>query len=331
MKAPYPPQAALLGGAPKPIPDIPIASVFLVLFVVGAICHMTILRYNLARGHKFIMSGIIFGFCMARISAMCLRIAWAKNPTNISLAIAAQVFVSAGVVLLFVINLLFTQRIIRAQHPHFGWHKALNIIGKLYIASIVVALIALIVCTVQSFYTLSKNTHRIDRDVQLFGSTYFAVSAFLPIPMLIIGLVIPRRVRVDKFGSGHFRTKFYVLFCSAALLTLGSAFRTGIAYKPRPFSNPAWYHSKACFYLFNFTIEIIVVYLYILVRVDKRFHVPDKSHGPGDYSRANLQKGTHEGPNGRANNEEEVFDEASGEHEGADLEKGDLQSGRIPR
>lgn len=44
--------------------DIPITSVFLAFYIVGAICHMSIFKKNMARGHKFIMSALMFGkFC----------------------------------------------------------------------------------------------------------------------------------------------------------------------------------------------------------------------------------------------------------------------------
>jgi len=83
---------------------------------------------------------------------------------------------------------------------------------------------------------------------------------------------------------------------------------------PRPRDNPAWYHSKACFYLFNFTIEWVVVALYAIIRVDKRFIVPNKSKGPGDYSRKvenESDEKTNDQPGGILNrvlSEEEVFD-----------------------
>ncbi len=147
-------------------------------------------------------------------------------------------------------------------------------------------LIALIFCTVQTFYTLDKNIRRIDRDVQLVGSTYFATAAFLPMPLLALNAILPKpkpSSGVEKFGEGRFRTKIYILLFSSFILTFGAAFRAGIAYVPRPRNNPAWYHSKACFYIFNFAIEIVVVALYAVVRVDKRFHIPNGSKGPGDY------------------------------------------------
>jgi hypothetical protein len=47
---------------------------------------------------------------------------------------------------------------------------------------------------------------------------------------------------------------------------------------------PAWFHGKACYYCFNFVVEVMVVYIYTLSRFDTRFHVPDGSSAPGHYS-----------------------------------------------
>lgn len=100
--------------------------------------------------------------------------------------------------------------------------------------------------------------------------------------------MIPRKTRVEKFGSGRFRSKIYILLLSTALLALGATFRVGINYKSRrPLNNPAWYHSKACFYTFNFTVELLVIILYVIVRVDTRFFVPNGSRQAGDYSGKN--------------------------------------------
>lgn len=285
---PYPPTTAGLGGEPTKALDVSITSVFLLLFILGAVTHMTILQVNLRRGHKFITSGLLFGFCMARIVTCIMRLVWTAHLTNINIAIAAQIFVSAGVLVLFIVNLIFTQRIIRATHPSLGWAKTFLWAYEALYACIILMLAAIITCTIQSFFTLSTNTRRIDRDVQLVVATSFATAAFLPIPLILISIIFPRNVRIENFGTGRFRTKIFVLLFSSVILTLGAAFRAGIAYKPHPRDDPAWYDSKACFYLFNFTIEIIVVTLYAAIRVDKRFHVPNKSHGPGDFSRATL-------------------------------------------
>lgn len=328
--APYAPTTAGIGGSPTTTFDDTITSVFLVLFIIGAAVHMTILQVNQRRGKKFVMSGMLFGFCMARITACTMRLVWSTHSRNISIAIAAQVFVAAGVLLLFVVNLIFVQRILRASHPHWAWAKWLSVVFKVYYASIVVMLVALITCTVQSFYTLSHNTRRIDRDVQRVGTTYFAMAAFLPIPLVVLRVILPKKVEhVDKFGEGRFRTKIRVLLFSSFILTLGAAFRAGTSYVPRPRNNPAWYHSKACFYIFNFTIEIIVVALYAVIRVDKRFHIPNKAHGPGSYSAGQHEEPKKPGILDRVNSEEEVFDNAP--EEGKDMEKsGDLEAGTAP-
>ena len=283
---------------------------------------MAIFQTNQKRGHKFIISGMMFGFCMSRIVTMVMRIVWATRPTNVSVGIAAQVFVAAGVVLLFVVNAIFAQRIIRAAHPNSGWHPIMHwaFIG-LYV-TIVLTLIMLITSVVQQFYSLNLNTRRIDRDIQLYGGTFYAVVAFLPFPLVIGGLVIPRKTRLEKFGSGRFRSKIIILLTAAFLLCMGATFRVAVNYAggERPRSDPAGYQSKACFYIFDFTVEILVILLYIIVRVDKRFFVPNGSKGPGDYSRtvdketeASLEEETR--GEGRLERmiepEEEVFDEMS--------------------
>ncbi|KIX04432.1 uncharacterized protein Z518_05300 [Rhinocladiella mackenziei CBS 650.93] len=321
MGPPYPPKTASIGGVPTVGVDVPICVVFMFLFILGAAGHMTILQINLKRGHKFIMSGLMFGFCMARIVTMIMRIVWAVYPTDVQVAIAAMIFVSAGVLLLFLINLLFAQRIVRAAHPHFGWHRALKAVFTILYFLILAMLVVVITATVQSFYTLNQNIRDIDRDMQMAAATYFMFISFLPIPMVILGLVIPRKTRLEKFGSGRWRSKIAILLTSAGILCLGASFRAGTAYKnPRPRDDPAWYHAKWCFYFFNFTIEIVVIYSYLVLRVDRRFHIPDQSKGPGDYlAEQNPKEGEGEqeavfrsmSSVTRILSEEEVFDDES--------------------
>ena len=314
MGPPYAPRTAVIGGRPTVNVDVPICAVFLFLFIIGAAGHMTILQLNRRKGHKFLISGLLFGFCMARIAAQVMRIVWACYPEDVSVAIAAMIFVSLGVLILFLTNLIFAQRIIRAAHPHFGWHRAIHYSFMVLYILILLMLIMVIIATVQSFYTLNIHTKTIDADLQRTASTYLMLISFLPIPIVILGLILPRQTRVEKFGSGRWRTKIRILLASSVLLCLGASFRTGTAFRnPRPKDDPAWYHAKWCFYFFNFTLEIIVVYLYLILRIDQRFHIPDKSHGPGDYSkdRKDRLQEVDERPTStrRIMSEEEVFDD----------------------
>ncbi|OAX77679.1 hypothetical protein ACJ72_08019, partial [Emergomyces africanus] len=275
---PYPPTVAGMGGQPSISVDVPVTAVFLAIFITGAACHMTLFRKNMARGHKFIPSAATFGFCMARITASVLRIVWANRLTNAKIAIAAQIFVAAGVLLLFILNLLYTQRIFRATHPRIGWSRPFSHAFKALYVVIVLSLVMVITATVQSFYTLDTDTRTIDRKLQWWGVSYFTFVSFLPIPLLAFITLAPRRHPTEHFGQGSLNAKILIASAAAVLLCLGASFRAGTTFMPpRMPNNPAWYHHKACFYIFNFGIEATVVFLFFFSRVDLRFYVPDGS------------------------------------------------------
>ncbi|KAF2796729.1 hypothetical protein K505DRAFT_270880 [Melanomma pulvis-pyrius CBS 109.77] len=278
---PYRPTVWGLGGTATANIDIPITAVFLALFIIGAITHMTIFQLNNRRGHKFVFNAALFGFCMSRIVTTTLRIASISLPTNLRLAMAAQIFVAAAIFLIFVINLLWTQRIVRSLHPHIGWHRGLSKALRAVYVLLVLTVVILITAVVQSFYTLRPRTKTIDRDLQLYGTTFFAIVSFLPIPVVLISLVAPRKTAPDEFGKGRLRTKIIILLTGATLLCLGASYRCGTLWlKPVPRTQPLPpYFHRACFYIFNFTIEIIVVYMYAIMRVDLRFHVPNGARG----------------------------------------------------
>lgn len=43
------------------MPDIPITVVFLFVYLIFAVIHIKIMRYNKDRGHKFVFNGALFG------------------------------------------------------------------------------------------------------------------------------------------------------------------------------------------------------------------------------------------------------------------------------
>ena len=225
---------------------------------------------------------------MARITACVLRIAWATHPKNTSLAIAASLFVAVGDLLGSVVNLNFVHRIIRALHPSIGWTKAVKWVFISIYALIVVSVILLVSFSVESYYTLNPSKLHTAHHVLLYGSTYFATAAVLPILLLLAALLKPRTSPSENLGRyGSIRSKKRITFWGATLLALGAWFRAGTGYlKARPATHPAWYQSKACFYVFYFTIEVTVIYSYLIFRIDQRFHVPDGANGPGEYSGA---------------------------------------------
>ena len=304
---------ATIGGVPSPIPDDPISAVLLVLFAGSAALHMAVFQTNRRRGHKFVFSVLLFGFSMARITALAMRLAWAHHPTNLRVAIAANVFTAAGVLLLFLVNLVFAQRVVRAYLPGLGWRPPVRWAFRALYASVAGVLVMVIVVSVHMFFTLDAAVRARELDVQRFAATYLAALAFLPIPVVALAWLASasRKGSIEKFGAGRFRTKVRLLLATAALLSLGAGFRAGAAFAPRPASNPAWYHYRAAYYCFNYVIELLVVYAYGAARFDRRFHVPDGSAGPGDYV---------------VNREEDVFGPADPSHDDDD---GDNTSGTV--
>ncbi|KAK4141068.1 uncharacterized protein C8A04DRAFT_39396 [Dichotomopilus funicola] len=298
---PYPPTTAILGLVPSPIPDIPICLALAVLFVIGAVINMTIYQRNRKKSYKFIFPIFIFFFCMARTAALVLRVVWASHRTDIRLGMVSQIFTAAGVMLLFVTNWMFVQTALRSSYPLFGWSKgATGILRGLY-GSAVLVLIMVIVATVQAAFVPppqpgggddaaeAAKTLRADRTVQLMCGTYLAIYAVLPIPLIAVASLARRGSHnVDKFGEGDSRIKFGLLIFTASLLSVGAFFRAIIAFFPRPVSDPAWYHSKVCYYCFNYVIELVVVYTYTISRFDRLFYVPSGCKAPGHYSRRSL-------------------------------------------
>lgn len=234
---------------------------------------------------------------MARISTCALRIASVTHQTNARLAIAAAIFVGAGVLILFIINLLWAQRILRSMHPTIGWHRGLSIAFRAIYVIIFFTFVGTIITVVQSFYTLRPRTLFIDRAYQLYGSTFLAVVATLPILLVLVSLAMPRRNPPEKFGVGSLNVKIAILLTGSTLIALGAWYRCGTNYMapvPRTQSLPD-YFAKPCFYIFNFGVEILTSYLYFISRVDLRFHVPDGAKEPGSYEGRNNMEVDNDG------------------------------------
>ncbi|KAI1505372.1 hypothetical protein F5X99DRAFT_278957 [Biscogniauxia marginata] len=287
---PYRSNIAVVGGVPVPDVDDPIAAVLVFLFLASAAAHMTILQLNKRKGLKFFFSGMLFVLCTLRSIALIVRMVWASKPTSINVAIAASILTQTGSVMVFVINLFFAQRVVRACHASFGWHRVTRLFFRFLIACVVCCLVMLITVTVQSFYTLDPGIRQSDRDVQLFAGTYLALLAFLPVPAVILAALLPRSHHIDKFGTGRWRSKMRLLLFTALIATLGAGFRIGTNFDARPADAPAWYHSRVCYYCFNFVTDLIISAAYLLARFDRRFIIPNGANGPGDYRAGKIRR-----------------------------------------
>lgn len=269
---PYLPSTQAIGGTPTVGVDDPICAVLILLFAVVGVFHIT-WRVKQNEDHRSRLGFLLFIFSFVRSVALVLRIAWASRTTNINLAIAANVFTAAGVVILFIVNLIFARRVVN-DYCRFGKHKAFDWALRFLIFCIAASIIMLITATVYSFFTLDAAKRLICRKIQLFGSTYLTLLAFLPIPAALLPLLFPNDVtRADPFLRRRLQAKTQLLLITAALLTLGAGFRCGTSFDARPLGHVTWFHHKAAFYCFNFAIEVIVLYIYAAARFDKRLRL----------------------------------------------------------
>jgi hypothetical protein len=215
------------------------------MYICLAATNITIFRLNRRRNHKFIISGLLGGFCNVRTITCSLRIAWAFNINNVSLVIAAEILFYAGVLLLYVVNVVFAQRILRARHPEIGWKRQLSVTLKIFYAVIGFVLVMVISTIVLGFYTLNQHTRTICRDIDLFGTSYLFFITILPFVLLLYTYVRRCSPNAEQFGHGSTELKALVLLGSSCLCILVAGFRAGTTYaSPRPVAHPAWYVDK---------------------------------------------------------------------------------------
>jgi hypothetical protein len=271
--------------------------VLVLLYITGFVLHVLIFRHNQHAQRPFRLSLLLIYLCFMRVVTLSLRMAWATHPTSgQGLVIAAQVFVTAGVLLLFVLDLILAHRLLCALHPRVGWHPAARGLFAAGYVLVGASLVAVVSCFVQSLYTGDAYTRQVDHGMILYGGTFFLVVAFFPVPFVGISygaFVVGEGRGSDRGGAPHVDKAprevlpqhprmegsvargSAILVVGALLLTLGAGFRTGVAYAPaRPASDPAWYDSKASFYMFDFVTELGVIYLYAVSRVDGTFYIP---------------------------------------------------------
>ncbi|KAJ5647172.1 hypothetical protein N7490_003544 [Penicillium lividum] len=287
---PYASTTAGIGGVPTTLPDVPICAVFIALYLCFAVTNMTIFQRNRRRNHKFVLSSLMFGFCMARTVTLVLRIAWSQNETNVRLGIAASIFLNAGVLIIYILNFILAQRILRAKQPSIGWHPILRNGSKIIFALLGGALIMVITAIVMSFYTLNTQTRLRCRDVELAALTYLLVFTCLPNLQIAAAVLLPRSHYEERFGQGSSRSQIIIVTISGCLCMLIAGFKAGANWSPPVSASDApWFDSKACLFVFNFALEIAILCLLTFSRIDKRFWVPNGSTREGDYSRLGLR------------------------------------------
>lgn len=188
--------------------------------------------------------------------------------------------------MLFAVNVVFTQRILRAIHPKFGWDPIVSKFFLALLASVPMIIVWNIISLTISFFTLNPRTLNTSHHLLFFGGSYNLFLCMFPIFVIGIASSIPSPTPMEKFGAGRFRYKIILLLFASFTLSVGTLIRLIGAAWVFPIDAPGVIDSKTTFYTTGFMLEIIVVFIYAVGRIDLKFHVPDGCTGPGDYSRS---------------------------------------------
>ncbi|KUI70799.1 hypothetical protein VM1G_11657 [Cytospora mali] len=270
---PYPLDTAQIGGLPSVSVDIPPLAVFLALYATSAIISIILFEHQRRRHLSCTVPVILFLFSGERVLTCVLRIFWAFKLTNVRVAVASQVSLQAGVLLLFLLNLILAERFwldrkLRAR-THVRLRFALVTLSTLTISALIMEIASIIV----SVYTLDQKTISTCRNVQRAGATYFLILATTPLAMLALAFLTSpasSTKRQGTFSGELFRLS--VTIVSSVLCIMNAGFKTGVVWTPpRSLFDPAWYHSRACLYLFGFTMEVCVLILLYATRADLKF------------------------------------------------------------
>ena len=292
----------MIGGRPTIDQDIPVCAVLLVIYLVNAISNQIIFQLNRRKGHRFYMSWVMFGFGMARVLTMVLRIAWTARSNNASLAIATVIFTNVGILAIYIVLLLLVMRVFRATHPSLGWNKLLRKTFHVSYLLLAIALLLTVAFTIVTFYTLNPTLRTIALWIQRASVLYMLIFNIVAVVLLLLSQLLPRRSSDDEnFGTGSMESKVIILGVTVFFSLFIAGFRMGLAWsKARPAANAPWYDSKAALYVIEFGFEIIINYVLLITRFDKRFWVPNGSTKPGDYSQLDLDD-----PSARETSEQE--------------------------
>ncbi|KAL0940221.1 uncharacterized protein CTRU02_202984 [Colletotrichum truncatum] len=283
MGPPDPANGAFLGGVPTKNFDLPITVAFMLLFMLGAYVHLSIYKRNAKRGHKFLISDIIFDFCMIRTVTCIFRITWSIVTTR-GVVLMALITENGGASVMFAVNIFFAQRLVRSIHPKAGWCTAFGQFTIFLLLSVPAMTIFNATNLIITFFSVG-NVDRLETTDNLlkFGSAYNMFLAAFPVIVVTGCLCIPGP-KPEKFGTGSQRVKVALLFFGAFLLMAGQAIRLYASFNKEPPGTNSILFGKTVFYTTGFMFELLVIAAYAFGRVDLRFHVPNGSSGPGDYS-----------------------------------------------
>jgi hypothetical protein len=247
---------------------VPVIAVYLAFFLLAALLTFNSIRRQVQASQRYAMSTLLFLFSGERVVACVLRIVWASRQTSVEIAIASQILLQAGVLLLYIGNLLYTGAIIRAGTGQHNWLTVLQITLSILTLTAFFMAVAAIVLEV---YTLDQHTIANCRQVLRAAATCFVVLAATPLALIVAAYFSHREQLFQVVQNTWFDA--VVTGISSLLCVLTAGFKMSVLWEaPRSLWNPAWYHSKPALYGLELGPEILVLALFLLVHVETRYH-----------------------------------------------------------
>ncbi|KAJ0122639.1 hypothetical protein J7T55_003154 [Diaporthe amygdali] len=199
---PYPLNNAQIGGIPSVSIDMLPLAVFLALYAIAAVTSTLLTEIHRRKGHGRTIPVILFLFSGERVVACAMRIAWAFRPANVRIAVASQVLLQAGVLLLFLLNLILAERVLLDRDLGIRSRRCLKALLGTLSALTISALVMVVVSIIVSVYTLDQNTIDRCRDVQRAAATYLLALAAAPVAMLVFAPLLSSVPVSRSTGSG---------------------------------------------------------------------------------------------------------------------------------
>lgn len=216
------------------------------------------------------------------------------RPDNARLAIAALIFINVGVLVIYVVVLNLATRLLRARQPRIGWHPMLAKCITANYVFMVIFILLVIAFTILSFYTRNPTLLQASLWIQRTGILYFWIFNLIAPTLYFLAVLLPKSHEAEQFGTGSMSAKITILGIIIFFNLWISGFRMGTSWtSARPLTDPAWFDTRAAFYIIELGFEIIITYLMLITRFDKRFWVPNGSKKHGDYSRISPNDAEH--------------------------------------
>lgn len=199
------------------------------------------------------------------MAALILRIASTVNGYNGEIYIASQIFIASMEVLLIFTNLAYAHQVIRTQH---GGGIISTIVFIIIYFFLFLAWAMQLGGIGQTFFTLDGYMRYVDYNLQIWATTFYAVASLLPLIFVAISTCLPGR---HRRASASLYLSIWVLIVGSLLVAVQAWYIAGVTWMGRTnrFLSIPSFMTRAWYYVIIWTIDIIIVFLYIFARVDR--------------------------------------------------------------